>query len=366
MSTDIDTGMNTGMNTGAGIALAGAARRPAMDGVRGIDAAQRTDGADDMNDAGAIAVFGEALVDDFVTGQVVGGAPFNMARHLAAFGAATLMITRIGQDANGAAVRAEFSHFGMTQAGLQVDPVKPTGRVVVERDGDGHRFIIQPDQAYDYIEPAPALAALQAAHPGTLYFGTLAQRSSGSRGTLQALLGATRAQRYLDLNVREGQVTERCVYESLHQADIVKVNEEELQALFDWYTHDRPGTADANSAALQAACGRLLRTFSLQGLIVTLGPRGAVYFDADGGVTVSRSAPLPAPLVDTVGAGDAFSAVFLHGRAQGWPLADTLARANAFAGAICGIAGAVPQDLAFYAPWLARWQAGQLATSAAS
>ncbi|MBA5690242.1 PfkB family carbohydrate kinase [Rugamonas apoptosis] len=308
--------------------------------------------------ANAIAVFGEALVDDFITEQVVGGAPFNMARHLAAFGAASLMITRIGQDANGASVRAEFTRYGMTQAGLQVDSSAPTGRVVVERNEQGHRFIIQPDQAYDYIEPAPALAALKAANPGMLYFGTLAQRASGSRGTLQALLGASAARRFLDLNVREGQVTERCVYESLHQADIVKVNEEELQALFDWYTHDRPGTGDVASPALRTACGRLLRSFALQGLIVTLGPRGAVYFDADGGVTVSHSVQAPERLVDTVGAGDAFSAVFLYGRAQGWPLAETLARANAFAGAICGIAGAVPRDLAFYAPWIARWQAG--------
>jgi fructokinase len=330
-----------------------------------MNAPQPTEGVQTMrdngNNANAIAVFGEALVDDFITGQVVGGAPFNMARHLAAFGANTLMMTRIGQDANGARVRAEFARYGMTQAGLQVDPVAPTGRVVVERDDAGHRFIIEPDQAYDYIEPAPALAALQASQAGTLYFGTLAQRASGSRGTLQVLLASSRATRFLDLNVREGQVTERCVFESLHQADIVKVNEEELQALFDWYTHDRPGTGDAASPALRAACGRLLRTFSLQGLIVTLGPRGAVYFDADGGVHVSPPASAPARLVDTVGAGDAFSAVFLHGRAQGWPLADTLARANAFAGAICGIAGAVPQDLAFYAPWLASWQAGAAA-----
>jgi fructokinase len=62
-------------------------------------------------------------------------------------------------------------------------------------------------------------------------------------------------------------------------------------------------------------------------------------------------------MVDTVGAGDAFSAVYLYGGAQGWPLETTLARANAFAGAICGIAGAVPQDTAFYQPWLARWNA---------
>jgi hypothetical protein len=61
----------------------------------------------------------------------------------------------------------------------------------------------------------------------------------------------------------------------------------------------------------------------------------------------------PVQIVDTVGAGDAFSAVFLFGQMQGWPLALTLARANAFAGAICGISGAVPADISFYTPWMA-------------
>ena len=73
----------------------------------------------------------------------------------------------------------------------------------------------------------------------------------------------------------------------------------------------------------------------------------------------------PAHIVDTVGAGDAFSAVFLFGQAQGWSLPLTLARANAFAGAICGISGAVPADVAFYQPWIACWRSGGVLPSKA-
>ena len=302
-----------------------------------------------------IAVFGEALVDDFITEQVVGGAPFNVARNLAAFGVATLMITRIGQDKNGALMRDEFARFGMSEAGLQIDEREATGRVVVERNDQGHRFIILPDQAYDYVARAPALAALKAAQPQVIYFGTMAQRHDSSRATLRALLEASPAQRYLDLNVREGQVTERIAHASLHLADIVKVNEDELRDLFSWYTHTRP---DTGSAELADACLRLMRTFGLRGLIVTLGERGAMYFSDDGTVTANHECHAPARIVDTVGAGDAFSAVFLHGQAQGWPLPLTLARANAFAGAICGISGAVPGDIGFYARWLAYWREG--------
>ncbi|WP_343728215.1 PfkB family carbohydrate kinase [Duganella sp.] len=304
-----------------------------------------------------IAVFGEALVDDFITEQVVGGAPFNVARNLAAFGVATLMVTRIGADKNGALLRQEFQRFGMSEAALQVDEREATGRVVVERDAGGHRFIILPDQAYDYVEAAPALKALADAQPDVIYFGTMAQRHQQSRTTLRAMLEASKAQRYLDLNVREGQVTERIAHESLKLADIVKVNEDELQDLFKWYTHTQPGTGAADSPAMRDACLVLMRTFGLRGLIVTLGARGAMYFEADGTVTANHECHAPAHIVDTVGAGDAFSAVFLFGQSQGWPLAVTLARANAFAGAICGISGAVPADIGFYTAWIKSWGA---------
>ena len=306
-----------------------------------------------------IAVFGEALVDDFGDHQVLGGAPFNVARHLAAFGQAALMLTRVGDDANGGRVRAECARFGMDTAGVQVDADRPTGSVRVERSADGgsHRFTILEDQAYDAIEAGPALAACAGAGPDTLYFGTLAQRAPQSQRTLARLLETDTALRNLDLNVRAGHVTERCVYRSLHAADVVKVNEEELQDLFGWYTHLRPSTADMRDAEVRSACATLLRIFNLQGMIVTLGARGAVYFGADGGLAEAPPASMLGALVDTVGAGDAFSAVFLLGRARGWPLAQTLVRANDFAGAACRIPGAVPSSLDFYRPFIERWLA---------
>ena len=310
--------------------------------------------------AATAVVFGEALVDDFGDLQVVGGAPFNVARNLAGFGMAPLMVTRIGGDANGERMRNEFARFGMSEAALQVGQGEATGRVQVERTGDGsHRFHILPDQAYDRVQPEPMLAALAAAGsaapaPAAVYFGTLAQRTPAGRVALQALLQACKAPRYLDLNLRDGQAAEATVFDSLCQADTLKVNEEELVQLFDWYAHISPGTADMDSLDVRLACAELITKFSLACIIVTLGPRGAVHYGAAGEVTASGPAGVPR-MVDTVGAGDAFSAVYLYGSAQGWPLALTMARANAFAGAICGIAGAVPQDTAFYQPWIARW-----------
>jgi fructokinase len=304
-----------------------------------------------------IAVYGEALVDDYTTEQIVGGAPFNVARHLAAFMAPQLMITRIGSDKLGAVVRAEFERFAMSERGLQVDKMEETGRVVVERAGAGHRFVILPGQAYDFISAEAALAALAEVSPTAFYFGTLAQRAERSRDTLHQLLAACTATRFLDLNLRPGQVDQACVLRSMDAADIVKVNEEELQALFAWYFGIDPAAPALGADEVRAACGALLDKFSLQALIVTLGHRGSVYFGADGAFIAKRDTPAPPYVIDTVGAGDAFAAIFLLGRARGWALETTLTRANEFAGAVCAIPGAVPRDMGFYDKWVARWRA---------
>ncbi|RJG21935.1 PfkB family carbohydrate kinase [Massilia cavernae] len=301
-------------------------------------------------------VFGEALVDDFAHEQIVGGAPFNVARHLAAFMAPQLMVTRIGDDRNGALVRAEFERFAMSERGLQADGMEETGRVIVHRSADGHRFAIQPRQAYDFIAVDAVLASVREVEPTAVYFGALAQRGERSREALFSLLGASTAMRFLDLNLRPGQYDETIVMRSLEAADIVKVNEDELQLLFGWSLGaGAPSPSDAD--AVRAGCAALVERHRLEALLVTLGHRGSVYFGRDGNLIANRDNPTPPFVIDTAGAGDAFSAIFLLGRSRGWPLAQTLARANEFAGAICAIPGAVPRDMDFYDRWVAHWRA---------
>jgi fructokinase len=306
--------------------------------------------------AQSVAVFGEALVDDFSSMRVVGGAPFNLARHLAGFGLPVTMVTRIGDDDNGTLVRNEFARYGMSDAGLQTGAGEATGSVHVEVGADGsHRFTIVPDQAYDRIDGAAALAAVQAADPGIFCFGTLAQRDPVSRAALHGLLERTQALRFLDLNLRAGHVTESIVFDSLQQADIVKVNEEELQQLFKWYCHTCPDTVNIECISVDTECRAMMHNFSLSVLIVTLGARGALYLSADGAHVSGHGVAGGEGFVDAVGAGDAFNAVYLLGRLRGWTTPRTLARANAFAHASCSHAGAVPQELTTYARWLEQW-----------
>jgi fructokinase len=300
-------------------------------------------------------VFGEVLVDEAPSGHAVGGAPFNVARHLAAFMAPPLVITRIGDDRNGAAVRAEFEHFVIPEAGLQIDPMEETGRAVAERS---QRYTLLPRQAYDFIDPERAAASVAGGGHDLLYFGTLVQREERSRLALAAVLENTQARRFLDLNLRPGQANEAIVTKSLTAADVVKVNEEELQALFQWYFQIGPNDAALSTDEVHAACRALMDRFSLEALIVTLAHRGSVYFGADGSYIATRDNPVPPFVIDTTGAGDAFSAIFLLGSARGWPLELTLSRANEFAGAICAVTGAVPGDISFYDKWVARWRQG--------
>lgn len=305
-----------------------------------------------------VVIFGECLVDRFGTVDIAGGAPFNVARHLGGFGLDPLFITRIGADAPGAQLRAELAAFGVRGDGVQVDPVRATGLVLVQAGPDGHSFDILPDRAYDAIESPTLPAALQAGRDQAwLYYGTLAQRAAPSRAALEGLRARLRHRAFVDLNWRAGQVSPALALATLDTADVLKVSGEELELLLGWRqlssAHTRlppsPGTACAGVATLLA--GRRVRQ-----LIVTHGAHGYALWDADGRCALRGAGAALASLVDTVGAGDAFSAVVLAGLLLEWPMTSTLARANAFAAAICGVRGAVPAQPGFHADWARRWQ----------
>lgn len=315
--------------------------------------------------APCVAVLGEALVDLFPTQAVIGGAPFNVARNLAAFGAAPLMVTRIGADALGDQIAADFARFGLATAGLQRDGSRPTGTVLVHMQGRQHRFEIVADTAWDAIDGQAAVAAVRRARPAIVYFGTLAQRSAVSRSAIRAALDAEGpspdappALRFLDLNLRDGPDNRTLSSESLLLADVVKVNDEELDQLIDWFV--RPGEpVRAWGEPLQRqAIDALMARFRLRRLVVTRGPSGWACRDLDAGDGgwLEGLAP-PVVLRDTVGAGDAFASVLLLGELRGWPLATTLARAAGFAASVCGIEGAVDADSPIYLQALAGWSA---------
>lgn len=304
----------------------------------------------DIGDRRAVVVFGETLVDEFPDRSVLGGAPFNVAYHLQHFGLAPLLVTRIGEDANGDRLVAAIASAGMNTRGVQRDATLPTGRVRVTFGDGGHRFEILDDQAYDAINANDAVRAVGAtndtmsAASGALrrlvYFGTLAQRSERSRAALDAVLAECNGICWCDLNLRAPFDTTDVIVRSLEAADVLKLNSDELDSVA------RRLGLDGSDAGAHAAS--LLERYRLQSVLVTCGPDGAWALDAAGTYVRVEGRPLAGPLADTVGAGDGFAAVAIVGLSRQWSLRETLERADALARAICLVHGAIPYDRTVY------------------
>ncbi len=295
-----------------------------------------------------LLILGEVLFDLFPDGPRLGGAPFNVAWHLAGLGDTPHFISRIGDDTNGARIRQQMTAHQMIPDGIQTDSDHPTGQVVISMEGADHTFKILPDQAYDHLQSAPVLASITAISPTLVYFGTLALRAEPSRSTILAAVEAVGANDgicFLDINLRQDCWTGNTLELALAHAAVVKLNDDELATLAR--LHGWQGN--------QAALLHTLQThYALTGICLTRGADGAMWLDRSGLVET------PAPsvtVVDTVGAGDALSAVLIHGLLHGWTMSVTLTRAVAFAARICAERGACPEDDSFYIDILSGWQA---------
>ncbi|MDO9423073.1 MAG: PfkB family carbohydrate kinase [Methylobacter sp.] len=287
-----------------------------------------------------ILIFGEVLFDHFPDGScVLGGAPFNVAWHLQAFGQQPCFISRVGLDAMGDAVLTAMQEWQMDVSGLQRDRLHPTGTVQVSIEQGEPSYAIVPEQAYDFI--AASELPMNGAD-GLLYHGSLALRHEVSRRALAALKQQHRGKLFMDVNLREPWWNKTDIVALVDDADWAKLNHHELQAL------------QPEPAGLDVAMSLFLTAHKLEGLIVTLGERGALAINAPGEsglVTPTQTVEI----VDTVGAGDAFASVLMLGINLGWPLQLTLERAQAFASALVGRRGATIQDIRFYRPFVQSW-----------
>ena len=292
-------------------------------------------------------LFGEVLADIFPDRSVLGGAPFNVARHLKAFGQNPVLITRLGNDVLREEVLRVMSKNDMEMLGVQCSNNHPTGQVRVHFEDGSHRFEILPLQAYDFIHPAMVRMAALSVHPVLVYFGTLAQRHDISRRALKTLLRSTDAVKFLDINLRDPWYDERTLRQSLQYADIVKLNDDELDVLVKMF-----GLKDDEP---ENQVRELMSRFDIQQVVVTCGEQGAWQINRDGKKVETGVMSSVAKLVDTVGAGDGFASVWILGSLLGWPMAKTLERANAFAAAICEIRGAIPEHAGFYMPFIQKW-----------
>ena len=292
-------------------------------------------------------VFGEVLFDDFEGGStVIGGAAFNLAWNLESLGLAPLLISRVGADELGRRVLQIMTSYGMDTAGIQLDDELPTGTVTVRLSEGQPDFTINDHQAYDAIDSAEGRAALAPVEVSFLYHGSLALRGERSRGALEALRPDCGGNIFVDVNLRRPWWERAAVLGDLSRARWAKLNEEELCALFE--------VPDTSSAGLLESAEAFRRELSLELLLLTCGAEGAALLQA-GQETIFLPAVSVEKVADTVGAGDAITAVTMLGLVRGWSGDRLLARAVEFAASICGLAGATTDRREHYGQYLERW-----------
>lgn len=294
----------------------------------------------------AILIFGEVLADVFPEQTIIGGAPYNVARHLRAFGCAPTMLTRIGEDQYGAQILQEMAANDLDISGVQRDKNSPTGQVKVTFTPQGHHFEILNNQAYDFLDEKSAFDVLNTLTPNMLYLGTLALRNAKTRVVANKIIEKLSCPIFCDINLRAPWYSFEVIDWVLNVAHTVKINHEELAKISQML-----GLTDAPEQQAWA----LLKKYQLKNVLVTLGEAGSWWLNSQDEIKRTSPTTLENPFVDSVGAGDAYSTVAILGMLRGWETEIILQRASQFAAAICTVRGAVPPEKSFYRPFIASW-----------
>jgi len=234
---------------------------------------------------------------------ILGGAPFNFAYRVNTLGDNGFMVSRLGNDELGKKAFTQIQHLGLDPAFIQWDNHWSTGTVKVSLDENNNPdYVIIPDVAYDYVELTPALLDVVES-ADCLGFGTLAQRNETSRRTLEKLLEhGAHALKFLDINLRKNCYNLNTVNSSLQAATVLKLNEDEV-----WQLRK---LLKLNFQTLPQFCEIMLEEWALDCCVITLAEKGAFAASNQGKQVYEPGYHINK--VDSLGAGDAFSAGFIH------------------------------------------------------
>lgn len=281
-----------------------------------------------------IVGIGEILWDVFPTGACLGGAPTNFSCATAGLGGERVrveLVSCVGNDSLGEEAIRLIREKNVGVASIAIHE-NVTGQVLVELDRHGvasYRFV--DNAAWDHLKWNDDLARL-AEEAAVVCFGSLGQRERVSRDTIQRFVQSTSSNclRLLDVNLRYPFVDDKTIDESLEVANALKLNDEELEYFTKRY--------DLPSDPIEAL-ERMISKFSFSWIALTRGANGAIL----GKQGEWHSLPaLKTNIVDTVGAGDAFSATLALGILAKKPLHDLLADAIKVASYVCAHRSATP------------------------
>jgi fructokinase len=282
---------------------------------------------------GAIVGVGEILWDLLPDGPQLGGAPFNFTFHGHQLGWPAFMVSRIGEDEWGRRIRTRLADMGLSQAYLQTDSRRPTGTVSVHLDASGQpTYTIHENVAWDHLETDSELAKVLPA-VAAVCFGSLGQRSPVARRTIQEAIGAARSAKIVfDVNLRQHYWSRAVIEESLRASHWVKLNGDELHTLADLFGF--------SSASADEVVAELRERFHLELVCLTRGAEGCLVRTA----TETIEEPgIAVTVVDTIGAGDAFTAGLLVSVLEGRPLREAVRRANRLAAQVASARGGTPR-----------------------
>ena len=289
---------------------------------------------------------GELLWDELPGGRRLGGAPANFAVMASRLGAHGVVASRVGRDEAGTAARALLSQAvsQVNSSFLQEDAELATGTVSVTLEDGQPEYTIHAPVAWDALELTPAWLEL-AARADAVCWGTLAQRDARSEETIHGFLAATRLKclRVFDVNLRAPWFTAEVVTRSLRKASLLKLNEGEMPQLLSLTGLPAPEVLPENGereSTLIAGARALLHAYGgVQTVAITLGADGSLLVTRDGAL---RHPGIAAQVVDTVGAGDAFTAALVVHVLQGASLATQSEAANRWGAWVAGQSGAMP------------------------
>lgn len=271
------------------------------------------------------------------TEKYLGGAPSNFAFHSAQVGANGLVVSGIGTDALGQEIAAQLKAKGLDTTCLRQDARYPTGTVTVQKDAQGQpTYNIHAPVAWDFL-PFDDLLRQKAENADAVCFGTLAQRSPASRASIRAFVTATRPDclRVFDINLRQAFYNRDVIKSSLTLCNVLKLNHEELPVVADLL--ELPERDLADETALLAS---LLARYPLRLIALTRGGGGSVLTTK---FRRSEHPGNPATVIDTVGAGDAFTAALTWGLLHTADLDTIHAAASRLASFVCSQPGGTPQ-----------------------
>lgn len=292
----------------------------------------------------AVVVWGEVLWDRFPDGDQLGGAPANVAWHLAQAGGWARLVTRVGDDEDGRRAIARLGEVVDTSL-VQVDPERATGEVTIRLENGEPRYTMHPGRAWERIECTPAVRSALAS-AGVLIYGTLSQHTAAGRAAWQQAIAAAHATclEVCDLNLRKtkrGQLSvapaivdatgtalageAELVREALMAAELVKINDQELAVLgpmLGW--RDPIGELRAGNRIIA----------------VTHGADGSTLHGEGGAIEIPGVRAAPGG--DNVGCGDAYLAILVLTMTMGWDLQASGEAASRYAAAVAEVRGATP------------------------